>query len=117
MSKSFSMSVKGIEAAMKKLDPKIVDREIDKVAETYARKMASSAAVKAPRLHGFLANSLASSPQHESKGVWSWGSDLPYALRQEYEHATQKGFVRRTIWEYRSEYRQAVRLLLKGLGA
>lgn len=117
MAKSFSVSVTGIDKLLKQLDPKVVNKEIDKVTETYARKMANAAAMKAPRKDGWLKNSLVASVKSEGNGVWSWGSDLPYALRQEYEHATARGFVRKSIWEYRNEYREAVRVLLRGLGA
>ena len=117
MASEFKINVSGIEATMKKLDPRKVDREMNNLTETYARKMANSAALKAPRKDGWLKSSLVASPKRVRVGVWSWGSDLPYALRQEYEHKTKKGFVRSTIWEYRTEYREAVRLLLRGLGA
>lgn len=116
MASNFSISVSGIQDAVKKLDAGKVESEMDRLTETYARKMANTAEMKAPRKDGFLKASIGSSPKRESKGVWSWGSDLPYALRQEYEHATQRGFVRSTIWQYRVEYRAAVKTLLKGLG-
>lgn len=117
MGTKFTISVTGIDKLLKQLDLRKVEKEVDRVAETYARKMATSAAIKAPRKDGWLKNSLASSVKREKVGVWSWGSDLPYARRQEYEHRTAKGFVRRSIWEYRSEYREAIRTLLRGLGA
>lgn len=113
----FSVTVHGIDRLIRQLDPKKVDREIDRVTETYARLMANSAAMKAPRRDGYLKNSLTASPERESKGIWTWGSDLPYARRQEYEHATMRGFVRKTVFEYRNEYRDAIRTLLRGLGA
>ena len=117
MGTQFTVSVTGIEKLLKQLDPSKIDKEVDKVTETYARKMATAAAIKAPRRDGWLKNSLAASPKREKVGVWTWGSDLPYARRQEYEHRTSKGFVRRSIWEYRNEYRDAIRTLLRGLGA
>lgn len=116
MGGQFTIKVSGIKEMMKNLDPRLVEKEIDKVAETYARKMANSAAMKAPRRDSYLKNSLTASPKREEFGTWSWGSDLPYARRQEYEHATQRGFVRTTIYEYRQEYRDAIKILLKGLG-
>lgn len=81
---------------------------IDNTVETYARKMAADAAHNAPVRDGFLKNSLASSPQQVTKMTWEFGSDLPYALRQEYEHATRKGFVRKSLWANRDAYRKAV---------
>ena len=85
-------------------------KEIDKVSETYARKMAAESAGKAPIKDGALKGSIAASPQPgESLGEWTYGSDLPYARRQEYEHATNKGFIREVVWNNRDKYREAVR--------
>lgn len=92
-------------------------KDIDKVSETYARKMAKESAGKAPigpdrhdRRGGSLRASIASSPEPgDELGVWTYGSDLPYARRQEYEHASKKGFIREVVWNNRDKYREAVR--------
>ena len=84
-------------------------KEIDKVSETYARKMARESAAKAPILDGFLKGSIATSPQPGDKlGEWTYGSDLPYARRQEYEHRSKKAFIREVVWNNRDKYRNAV---------
>lgn len=85
------------------------EKAVGDTVETYARKMAADAAGNAPILDGFLKGSLASSPEAESITVWTFGSDLPYARRQEYEHATKKAFVRRSIWTNRAAYRAALK--------
>jgi len=91
-----------------------VQRDINRITETYARKMAAEAADNAPVKTGALKNSLASSPRpsQDEDGVWEWGSDLPYATRQEFEHATKKAFVRKAIWNNEEQYREAVRTRL-----
>lgn len=115
--RTFTVKVTGVEDLVRQLDVRHVEREANQVTKTYAMKMAVAAALNAPRKDGWLKNSLISSVKMESMGVWSFGSNLPYALRQEYEHKTKKGFVRKAVWKYRGEYREAMRVLLRGLGA
>lgn len=112
MAKQFSVNVKGIDAVLKKFDGlsgSKIEGEIEKVTETYARKMANDSAAIAPRLTGQLRNSITASPKKVRRGVWQWGSNLAYAQRQEYENASHKGFVRKTVWANREAYREAVR--------
>lgn len=82
---------------------------VGNTVETYARKMAADAADNAPILSGELKGSLASSPEQVNPTTWTFGSDLPYARRQEYEHKSNKGFVRRSIWTNREAYRTAIK--------
>ena len=109
-----NVSVIGIEEMIRKLDRHIGEQaiqDVDRITETYARKMANESSNMAPIDSGALKGSIASSPQEsdESKHIWEWGSDLPYATRQEYEHRTQKGFVRKSVWNNRTPYREAVK--------
>lgn len=93
------------------------DDAVSKTVETYARKMASDAADNAPIKDGLLKGSLAASPTpaKKLKHTWTWGSNLPYARRQEYEHRAHKGFVRRSIWANRKAFREALkRRLIEG---
>lgn len=85
------------------------ENAIGNTVETYARKMAADAADNAPIKDGLLKNSLASSPERVAQMTWTWGSNLAYARRQEYEHRTHKGFVRRSIWANRAAFRAALR--------
>lgn len=85
------------------------EKAVGNTVETYARKMASDAAHNAPILDGYLKGSLASSPEKVTITEWTFGSDLPYARRQEYEHASKKGFVRKSIWTNRTAYRAALK--------
>lgn len=117
MAKGFS--VIGLDRTLKKfqnMSGQQAIRDVDKITETYARKMASEAANNAPVDTGALKNSLASSPQPSKQPhVWQWGSNLPYATRQEFEHRTRKAFVRKAIWNNEDAYKQAVlRRLTKG---
>ncbi|MCG7345310.1 hypothetical protein MHZ92_14315 [Sporosarcina sp. ACRSL] len=109
---NFELKAVGIDEVMKRFKNfynASTEEAVGKTVETYARKMANDAATNAPVKDGFLKNSLASSPQQEAKMTWTFGSDLPYALRQEYEHRSHKGFVRRSIWTNREAYRAALK--------
>lgn len=114
-----NVRVFGIEDVLRRLDRQIGEaaiRDVDRITETYARKMAQESADMAPVKDGGLRGSLASSPEvsDDSDHVWEWGSDLPYANRQEYEHATHKGFARKAVWNNREDYRKAVKKRVTG---
>lgn len=81
----------------------------DNVTETYTRKMANESAEMAPVDTGKLKNSIAASPKRTAKGQWQYGSNVEYARRQEYEHQTNKGFIRKSVWNNRDEYRETLR--------
>ena len=91
-----------------RLGEKALDRT-DKVSETYARKMANESASKAPVLDNILAPSIAASPKKIRDGEWSYGSNVEYALVQEYENPTKKGFIRTVVWDNREPYREALK--------
>lgn len=111
--RQFNVRVVGLEAVIRDLG-RMVDAQaqadIDGIAEAYARKMSEESAAMAPVDLGGLEGSIASSPQQsdESIHIWEWGSNLPYATRMEYEHPTNKGFVRKAVWNNREKYRKAV---------
>jgi len=81
----------------------------DKVTETYTRKMANESGKMAPVDTGDLRASIIASPEKLDDALWQYGSDLPYANIQEYEHATKKGFIRKSVWNNRTPYREALR--------
>ena len=81
----------------------------DKVTETYTRNMANTSGQLAPVESGDLRNSIIASPKRIKVGVWEYGSTLQYARRQEYEHKSKKGFIRRSVWKNREAYREALR--------
>lgn len=116
MSRSFNVNVTGASEIIRALNSPEIARDIDRITETYARKMANESAEGAPRDTGALANSFPPSVRKEQEATWSFGSDLPYATRQEYEHATKKGFVRKAIWNNREPYRNKIRQRLDEIG-
>ena len=96
---SNSFSLKGTKARMR----------ADNVTETYTRKMANESAGLAPVDTGDLRASIAASPEKLDDALWQYGSALPYALRQEYEHTSKKGFIRKSVYNNREKYREALR--------
>lgn len=105
------VNVVGIEKAIAGLSMKAAESKIraDKVTETYTRKMANDSAGLAPVDTGDLRASIVASPRRISSGTWEYGSNLSYARRQEYENATKKGFIRKSVWRNRNPYREALR--------
>lgn len=111
---NLTVKVTGIDELLKRFDKLTGDAilsEMDKVTETYTRNMANESAALAPKRDLGLTNSIVASPApaEGEKGIWTYGSDKPYARRQEYEHATQKGFFRQSVWNNREGYREAIR--------
>lgn len=108
----FTIEVDGLDNLLNRFDEiggREVKDDVDLITETYARKMASEAAIDAPVDTGALKNSLAASPRPADDGYWEWGSHLPYAQRQEYEHKSRKAFVRKAIWNNEQKYKDAVK--------
>jgi hypothetical protein len=108
------ITVRGIDDMIRQLNRHMGEAavaDIDRITESYARKMAEESAALAPIDSGALKGSIASSPEvsEDSDHVWQYGSDLPYALRQEYENPTHKGFIRKAVWNNRNKYRDAVK--------
>ncbi|MEK5109839.1 hypothetical protein MHI57_24570 [Cytobacillus sp. FSL K6-0129] len=112
----FNVSVSGLGDTLRMLNDRVATEEVGRVTETYARKIANDSANNAPVDTGALKGSLSSSPQKEEETVWTVGSDLPYALRQEYEHASKKGFVRKAVWNNRDPYRNKIDEVLRNMG-
>lgn len=109
-----SIEVTGLDELMKKFDAisgQAAARNVDKITETYTRKMANESSASAPVDSGDLRASIAASPRPATseQGVWQYGSDLSYARKQEYENMSRKGFIRKSVWNNRDPYREAVR--------
>lgn len=108
---SVSVITKGLDRLMRDLAP-----EIDKETEKAAMKGANKAAGLAPRKTGALANSIPASVKKEKDGQWGYGTTgrpREYALVQEYEHRSKKGFYRRSARLVRKEYPKAIENLIK----
>ncbi len=106
-----NVKVQGVDKIMRDFSQRglAAQYRADKVTETYARKMANESAEMAPVDSGDLRASIAASPERLANAVWQYGSDLPYARRQEYEHASRKGFIRKSVWNNRTPYREALK--------
>lgn len=96
--------IKGLQNTLDKLSADPIRKAVDEVTEDTTYKMVNHATQNAPRLHGRLAGSIASSPTKRAEASWTWGSDMPYATRQEYEHATRRAFIRNAVWTYEPYY-------------
>ena len=81
----------------------------DRVTEKYTRKMANEAGKNAPVKDNVLRPNIIASPRRIEKGTWEFGGTVDYARRQEYEHKTKKGFIRKAVWNNREPYRKELR--------
>ena len=108
---NINIKVKGLDKVMNDFSLRGVQAQyrVDKVTETYTRKMANESTKMAPVDTGALRASIAASPRRLQVGTWEYGSHLPYARRQEYEHKTKRGFIRKAVWRNRNDYRRAIR--------
>jgi len=108
---NINVSIRGLDEVISDFTEKGVKAQFkaDKITETYARKMANESADMAPVDTGDLRTSIAASPRKLKPAHWEYGSNLAYARRQEYEHRSNKGFIRRSVWNNRTPYRDALR--------
>ena len=109
---NFNIKALGVKEIEKMFGQKAKDAitNADKVTETYTRKMANEAAENAPVKDNILSPALAASPEKLKEGVWQFGNNgVEYTRRQEYEHPTKKGFIRKAVWNNRTPYREAVK--------
>ena len=106
-----NISVQGLDSVMKDFSLAGIKAQgaADKVTETYTRKMANNSADMAPVKSGDLRADLLASPRRLQPGTWQYGGTLPYTRRQEYEHASKKGFIRKSVYNNRNDYREALK--------
>lgn len=74
-------------------------RRVGLALEEGVRDMAENSYQRAPKDTTALANSILASVRKEAPLTWYYGSTMPYAQRQEYEHKTKKGYFRFAIRE------------------
>lgn len=86
--------------------------ELDKETEKAALRVINDARAEAPRDTGALANSIRTYGRVKPLRR-TVGSNLPYAARQEYEHASKSGFFRKAIYKERITFREAIEDVLK----
>lgn len=108
---NINVSVQGIDKVMNDFTSAgfVAQVNSDKVTETYTRKMANDSGALAPVDTGDLRANILASPRRIKLGVWEYGGTLAYARRQEYENITRKGFIRKSVWKNRNDYREALR--------
>lgn len=104
----------GVDAVMRDFTERGIKAQgvADKVTETYTRKMANESGGMAPVKSGDLRADVIASPRRLKLATWAFGSNLAYARRQEYEHASHKGFIRKSVWNNRTPYREAVKRVI-----
>src|SRR5699024_1892142 len=108
---NINVSVRGLDEVMSVFTEKGDKARLkaDTITETYARKMAHESAWLAPVDSGDLRTSIAASARKLKPAHWEYGSNLAYARRQEYEHRSNKGFIRPSVWNNRAPFREALR--------
>lgn len=94
--------------------PKELLEALDEETERAALNVVNDARINAPRDTGALKNSI--KVYEKRKLVRVIGSDRPYAQRQEYEHATKRGFFRKALYKERDPFRKAIERVLKKAG-
>src|SRR5690625_8000571 len=106
-----NVNVKGLDKVMRDFSVAGIKEQgnADKVTETYTRKMANDSADMAPVKSGDMSANIAASPHRLKPAGWEYGGTLPYNHRQDYEHKTKKGFIRKAVWKNRNDYREALK--------
>jgi hypothetical protein len=105
----FKIKAQGVEEVLRKLGAKGAQefaKEIDQIVEEHALNIVNNARHNAPIDTGALKNSIDIYEEGELYRVV--GSDRPYAQRQEYEHATKKGYFRKALWNEREPFRKDI---------
>lgn len=115
---AITVDFKGVEAAIQKAKTTRDEliRQFDGETEKATLRIANEAAKEAPRRDGHLKNSIAASPRRKAVMVWEVGSDREYAARQEYEHASKRGFFRKALFNERNKFREALRNVIAKVG-
>lgn len=96
----FTTTVSGIYEVKKKLGARaarLLDAAIEVDMAQGARKMTLQAYKNAPVDTGALRTSILASVKKEGDKEYIFGSALPYAQRQEYEHRTKKQYLHRAV--------------------
>lgn len=110
------VNVRGINEVRNKLGARAADDLVDALdldigVET--RKIANEGADNAPIETGALKASIRFSTRRDAAMKYHFGSYLPYALRQEYEHKTKNAYLRRAWWAGTPRVEAAIRLTIR----
>jgi hypothetical protein len=118
MARRIKVKVDGLDEVLRQLGREgaaSLIEELDDVTEKHGLMAVNEAKENAPRRDGFLKNSIHFYGR-QSKMSRLFGSDRPYAARQEYEHATKKGFFRKALWNRREPFREEIRETIERRG-
>lgn len=88
-------------------------RNIDDDLEEGIRQMAETSAEYAPVDTGALKASIVASVRKLSRHHYMYGSILPYAQRQEYEHKTKGRFLYRSVMKEAPEIKSKIAMTIK----
>jgi hypothetical protein len=113
----FKVKAHGIDEVLSRLGDEGAAKliaDLDKTVEKQALLTVNDAKENAPIRDGFLKRSikLYGKPIKLERTI---GSNRPYAQRQEYEHATNKGYFRKALWTRREPFRKAIQDEIKKL--
>ena len=113
----FKVKAQGVNEVLSKLGDEGAAKliaDLDKTVEKQALLTVNDAKENAPYKDGFLKRSikLYGKPVRLERTI---GSNMPYAQRQEYEHATNKGYFRKALWKRREPFRKAIESEIKKL--
>lgn len=113
-------SIRAVKNRLGKQAARNLRRQIDEDIEQGITDMAETSYEYAPVDTGALRSSILASVQREGIMEYIYGSHLPYAQRQEYEHegnrrgdGPRKGFFRRSIREHRADLRKKIQMTVK----
>jgi len=112
------VEVRGIDEAIrrtKKAREQLL-REIDIDVEVTTLETINKARDAAPILTGKLKEGIQIIPQDTKPLSRTWGGLAEYTRRQEYEHKTKKGFMRKAQWAARTALRERVRQTIARIG-
>lgn len=116
MAKFIDIDVDGIEALREQLGnraAKRIRKSVSSDIEQGVDQMAEDSYQKAPVETGALRNSIKASVKREGWAEYIYGSHLPYAQRQEYEHRPKAGYFRKAIWAETPELEAKLLITLK----
>lgn len=112
----YKVDVKGIDEVIRKLGVNgahEVRKGIGVDVKEGVYNMAEQASDNAPVDTGALSASIVPTVEKIAPLSWRFGSPLPYAQRQEYEHKTHKAYFRRAIWAEQYELRDKMKSTIK----
>jgi hypothetical protein len=88
-------------------------QSLDDVLEDGIKDMAETSYELAPIETGALKQSILGSVTKLSRHHYMYGSSLPYAQRQEYEHKTKKFYFRRSVLLHKDEINKTITGLVR----